>query len=221
MQSGPVPCGPARFFAYLSCMKTQRTSFTIKCLLPIGLVLALAAALSSCATAKPVLEPSVSIKLVHQKDVKSGVLGNNQQENPYMQPSSIIRKQEDEFVVLRLFVNVPEKADVSVKASVLQADGTQGAVLQTRESLQDFWTKWEGDPILNKNRSITLDQTYIPDTYFVAGKGRNDYYIVLIGKYPIPRPARVQAEVRVFGLPAYTFEAELPEPWKAGSLGLF
>jgi len=107
-------------------------------------------------------------------------------------------------------LELPSKTDVDFTAYVQDSTGKKTAEYKDLESMRFFWSYWETDREKDNQRSLTLTQTYAPRQFFTARRGRSSYYIVLMGKNPLPRPATIFAQVNVAGLELMTFEWELP-----------
>lgn len=194
----------------------------------------------SCASNPATVVPKQTITLIPQALVKNGVLGNQQDENPYIEPASLIFGKKNEFVVLRLDIASPDDVYVDFNAEVILEDTTVGATQKTKEDMIQFWAEpedyrdptakkaqvekglWDGgSPNLNTQRRITLDQTYLPAPNFVMKKGTHSYYVVLMGKYPIQRPAKLHARLQVGEQLPIIIDMDLPEASRNKILGLF
>jgi hypothetical protein len=197
---------------YSSCMR--------KYFYGVLITVVLCGAFFSCAGDPKLSQPSASLALVPQTGIKNGILGTNQQENPYMEPYGILRGRPTEFVVIRLDYAVSEAKNVAFKASVTNDKGEPLATLKTEEQMRTFWLDWQGDPPLNAQRNTTLSQTYIPDVFFSTKPGKHFYYAVLAAKSPIERPATVRAELRIDGMDPVTLEMPLPDYIPNKLLGL-
>lgn len=177
--------------------------------------------LVSCATAPSSINPYASLTLVKPNEVVNGYLGQTQNENPYIEPVSVLKGKTTEFVIVKLEINAPKDAYVRFAATLVNGKNEVIATLKTTEDMYAFWDVWAGDVVLNKQRTLTIKQTYLPDTYFNVKPGKNFYYAVLMGKYPLERPAALHAEMYVDGMDPVKLDAPLYDQIKSKTLGLF
>ena len=184
-------------------------------------LIALCCLSASCASAPRLSTPSSSVVYVPLADLKDGFLGPTQNENPYIEPVSVFRGRTTEFVVLRIDYYSPVAANVSFSADIVGEKGESVASLKTLDGMRAFWDQWGSSRVSNEERSLTLDQTYVPDLYFESKPGAHSYYAVLTAKFPIQRPATLRAELRVDGIAPAVLDIPLPEPASSKLLGLF
>lgn len=166
--------------------------------LPAAFILA-AVAFSSCASMPPVTEAKAALTLMDKKDLKNFKLGSSYETNPYLEPQKIWG-QEDEFVVLRLDLELLERSKVEIDLSVAGPDGSEVAEFKSFEVMKYYWSNWQGLKADESNRETTLFRTYIPGLRFDGKVGRNSYYMVCRGKNPLPRPFEVVAHAVVNGV---------------------
>jgi len=172
---------------------------------------AISFAFLSCASNPKVIEPNASLSLLSQADVKSGYFGATQNENPYMEPVGILRGRPTEFVVIKLDFSTASEAIVTFSATLKNEKGDRLAELKTQDEMFSFWTGWEGDVLLNRQRELNIRQTYLPASSFEAKPGKYTYYAVLMAKYPIERPSVIHAELNVSGLNPVILDMPLPD----------
>jgi hypothetical protein len=166
------------------CMKYRElTAF-----LGIALLLSLAA----CATAPKGMEDSVHIVIVPKEELKAK-FGSNFRTNPFLAPSTVMMGEPVEFVVLRVEVNASRKADLLVNASINGAEGQEMAKASSLNEMTEFWRMWQDDDVTMDKRQSTLESCYLRDAHIAVKPGRDAYYLVLMGKKPIPRPSAVIA----------------------------
>ncbi len=185
-------------------MKQNIRSVMVPCMVALLFVFV------SCETSPDIMTPSFSVTLESEASLKNSLLGAYWSENPYLEPSGIFTGMKNEFVVLRMNIELPVATDVDFTAYVQDSAGKIVAEYKDLDSMRFFWSNWMTDQERNNQRSVTLTQTYAPRQVFTARKGTRSYYIVLMGKNPLPRPATVFAQVYVKGLESQTFEWELP-----------
>ncbi len=184
-------------------------------------IVALCCLFASCASAPKLGTPSSSVAYVPLADLKDGFLGSTQNENPYIEPVSVFRGRTTEFVVLRIDYYSPVATNVSFSADIVGEKGESVASLKTLEEMHAFWDQWGSSGSSKEERSLTLDQTYVPDLYFESKPGAHNYYAVLTAKFPIQRPSTLRAELRVDGIAPAVLDIPLPEPASSKLLGLF
>lgn len=181
----------------------------------------IAIVLVSCASSPKNNEPKASLSILSQEDIKNGYLGSNPNENPYMEPLSLVRGRQTEFVIIRINISISSEASVNFYASVKNETGENLADLKTKDEFIRFWQGWQGDPILNRQRELNIQQTYIPASDFSLKPGNYTYYAVLMAKYPIPRPAKIHAELNVSGISPAILDIPLADPSVGRPKGLF
>jgi len=191
-----------------------------KYFLAFALIL-IAIALVSCASSPKNNEPKASLSILSQEDIKNGYLGSNPNENPYMEPLSLVRGRQTEFVIIRINISISSEASVNFYASVKNETGENLADLKTKDEFIRFWQGWQGDPMLNRQRELNIQQTYIPASDFSLKPGNYTYYAVLMAKYPIPRPAKIHAELNVSGVSPAILDIPLADPSVGRPKGLF
>ncbi len=181
----------------------------------------IAIVLVSCASSPKNNEPKASLSILSQEDIKNGYLGSNPNENPYMEPLSLVRGRQTEFVIVRMNISIASEASVNFYANVRNENGENLAELKTKDEFFRFWQGWQGDPILNRQRELNIQQTYIPASDFSLKPGNYTYYAVLMAKYPIPRPAKIHAELNVSGISPAILDIPLADPSVGRPKGLF
>lgn len=175
----------------------------------MSLVLVLALALSACVSAPPPTEVAISARLLDKAALKSAY-GSKAGENPYIEPVGLVMGQREEFAVVELKVSLPAKATVSLSA---QLDGPEGpgAELKYRDDFHAYWSIYEDMPGTTL-RSSKIDAVCLPSGQFESKAGTRAYYLVFVGKNPIPRPAEISVQVVVKGQPMKAFILPLTNP---------
>lgn len=178
----------------------------------IFFVLSFTVMLATSCTSTPSLQtPGFKVSYYPQSAVTNGIFGNTQDENPYFEPTSLLRSREYEFIVLRFDFALEKESHVDIVAQALSEGLGSVAELKTKDEMQFFWEGWPGNTQLNRQRAQILSQTYIPDFSFVASKGKRSYYCILMGRNPIVRPTVIKGRIQAEGLPVKLFEIQLPE----------
>lgn len=141
--------------------------------------------------------PRVSLSKASDKELL--FFGNSYVENPYLEPRTLIRGKLNEFYIVKLSLNLPEAARVSVIAEAKKLDGSEAAKVYDQNTFIEFWDanttveSTSGSEIQKKNSSIT--RSCIPAFSFTASAGQTEYFIPFVGKNPIPRPAKIYVQV--------------------------
>lgn len=166
-------------------------------------VLLIAVAFSSCASAPKVNIPenSVSVTLVDRKELVSR-FGPGQNYNPFLAPQNAFLGFPYEFVVLKLTTNFTAmNTKLGLKATVVDETGQNCATMLDAAGLTNLWSAWplpdsdsSGTALLEK-RQFMIESNAIPGPSFPAPSGAKEYYIVLKGGNPLPRPGKITVEV--------------------------
>jgi len=127
-----------------------------------------------------------------------------------MEPDGIFMGQREEFAVVELVINLPARSTVSLGA---QLDGPEGpgAELKLREDFHSYWSTYE-DIDGAYLRSSKIDVACPISSQFDSPAGKRTYYLVFVGKNPIPRPAVISVQVVVKGQPMESFTIPLTNP---------
>ena len=135
--------------------------------------------------------------------------------NPFIAPNTMLKGRPNEFVVLRLDVTVAQPSELSIAANVKSEDGVSQAQLYSLNEMQSYWSDWgDQSDYSSRERLSTLNRYYLPKLDFVAHAGQRYYLFILVGKYPIKRPATVSASVTVGSSQPQYFEVPLPSVQK-------
>jgi hypothetical protein len=180
----------------------------MKNLLAAGTMIAAICLASSCASSPSVTVPEASVRFVSVPELKSA-FGYSFDINPYLEPSSLIRGKLSEFIVLRVDLSLPKPTKVSAVAQLVGQDGNTLESSASLDKMTFFWSMWETSDTEAGKRLTSLERSYVPAPEFTARAGKSSYYLVIVGKYPFPRPAKVFATVLVEGLDQVAFEEDL------------
>ncbi len=175
----------------------------------LGLLLVFA---EGCATiAAPITTPDVTAKLVPDRDLAQH--GVSFTADPFLAPATLLMPQ-DEFVTMTITLALPLAAHVTISGGVEDGTGKSIARLYSKQELHDYWLARgrAQDPDMVKRLSY-LDTFYVPSLAFAGFRGRHEYYVVMVGKRPLPRPATVILAVSLGVGDPKQFAFELP-PFK-------
>jgi hypothetical protein len=179
------------------------------CLVVTAVVVAVSVV--SCASVPPEsASPSASIRLVDQNGMRA-LWGRSFTVNPYLEPQAAFFPSKYEFEIVSFTVSLPSATKVVLSASVYDAEGKESVLAYDLHDFKVFWNSWGTTDLNIANRQRTIDLTYAPASSFTAPRGNRTYYLVMIGKRPIARPATVRAWITLDGEEADTQEYALPD----------
>lgn len=165
--------------------------------------------LSACASLPPITESKVEVELLSKKQVTDR-FGVDQKLDPFIAPTGVLKGKPYDFVVLRLKTELVDKTYIQSLITAKDKDGNASLSLWSKSEFKEFWREWETSEAKTVNREALIEDFYFPGETFSAPKGRNEYYIVLIGKNPLNKPITVSIDVNASGLSPYvrSFTAE-------------
>lgn len=136
--------------------------------------------------------------------------GTKWTDNPYLEPAGIVTGQKQEFAIIELRFALPSPRQVSISASLEDQNGQSVADFYNRDALHHFWATW--DELGNSSaRDAKIDNACLDSTSIRVPKWNKSYYVVFIGKNPIPRPAVAKIQVQIEGEDTREFRFELPD----------
>ena len=155
--------------------------------------------LAGCASlpAYDTAKPHMALTAATEKELLA--YGNSFVENPYLEPRTLLRGKLNEFYIVKLSLNLPEATRISVIADARKPDGSEAAKVYEQNTFIEFWDavtaaeSTAGSEIQKKNSSIS--RSCLPAFSFIANAGQSECYIPFVGKYPIPRPAKIYVQV--------------------------
>ena len=154
---------------------------------------------SGCASA-PHYNPALPVLAVSQAqydDIRP--YGPSYESNPYMEPRTLIRGKLNEFFVVKLDFNLPVNTKITVIADATTLDGKEAAKVYDQYSFVSYWdanTTYEPDnDAKNQMRNTIISRSCIPSMSFTQRAGRSTLLMPIIGKNPIPRPAKIYVQV--------------------------
>jgi len=184
----------------------------------VGMIAAvvLAGALSGCAGVPKVVDPSgVDLSLSRLTERQMLALygaGTDDDPNPYVTPGSLLSSSDAEYIVLRLDVVAARRALISLNEVTARDDsGKQLATLYTWPDFKAWLKSWSMDDKVLNIEYVKAESSYIPGMDFQVGVGRRSYYLVLIGKRPIPKPCTVLGSFSIDSDTTKNFTVEVPK----------
>ena len=99
---------------------------------------------------------------------------------------------------------------VSVFCSALGPDGKEVATQRDIREMENYWYPIGGKTEVNIEKRISmLRRSYMRSNPYAAKAGKSSFIVVLIGKNPLPRPAKVEVQVMAAGLESASFSFDL------------
>jgi hypothetical protein len=185
----------------------------VRCCIRFILALAVAMSLAACASS-PRTSASVPItaalRLAPEEELVA-IYGKQYQENPYIAPWTVLLGRPEEFIVLRLELSTPAATAVELDVRAADADGREVASFRDRENMKQYCAMYGAEAAEIRRRFAILDRSCAPSDAFKVRAGVSVYYIVLMGKRPLPE-TRLRARVLVDG----GIAASLDETLEAG-----
>jgi hypothetical protein len=165
-----------------------------------------------CATA-PAYDPARPILEISQASGEFLKGFGRINENPYLEPKSLLRGKLNEFFVVRMDFNLPEASRIAIIAEAFSDDGKEAARAYDLYSFIEFWdynTIRDDDNDSLRQRKITyIERSCIPSMQFNQRAGKNTLLVPFVGKNPIPRPATIYVQVAIGGGEPFIFEQRL------------
>jgi hypothetical protein len=160
--------------------------------------LAAAYALLSCASSPkmdPNALPEIQVRLAPERDLAHR--GVSFTVDPLVPPLRLFEKS-DEFVSFAIEIRSPKPIHVAFDGDVKSENGELVARLYTADELRDYWKArtTRGDKNLN-GRLEVINRYYAPSLSFDVRSGNHEYYLVCVGKNPLPRPAEAELFVSI------------------------
>ncbi|MFA5852456.1 MAG: hypothetical protein WC820_07135 [Spirochaetales bacterium] len=159
----------------------------------------IAALFSGCASA-PHYNPALPVLAVSQAqyaDIRP--YGPSYESNPYMEPRTLIRGKLNEFFVVKLDFNLAVDAKITVIADATTLDGKEAAKAYDQYAFVSYWdanTSYEPDNDAKAQmRNTIISRSCIPSMSFTQRAGKSTLLMPMIGKNPIPRPAKLYVQV--------------------------
>lgn len=141
--------------------------------------------------------PVLAVSQAQYADIRP--YGPNYESNPYMEPRTLIRGKLNEFFILKLDFNLPADAKITIIADATTPDGKEAAKAYDQSSFVSFWdANTTSDPDNDSKiqmRNTIISRSCIPTMSFTQRAGRNTLLMPMIGKNPIPRPAKIYVQV--------------------------
>ena len=166
--------------------------------------------LFSCVSAPKILEPSIRLSVASIDELKAK-FGYTYKTNPYLEPVSSFAGKKNEFVVLRIELNLIKASRLVAKATIVSSDrGKELARVYDMERFKLYWDMQAEGP-KDSIRESNIQRSYLPWLSFNAKSGSSIYYLVLVGPNPIDRPAKLSAQLFVEGLNPQVLDIDLPQ----------
>jgi hypothetical protein len=137
----------------------------------------------------------VAVRVLDRSEIKSR-WGSVASANPFLEPRGLIKGQSDEFVVIEVDFFLSARSSLSIDAYAEGADGQTVAWMKDAAAFSDYWFVWDtmGD---SSKRAAKIQSDYLRMKTFSYPRGNHRFYVVLIGKNPLPRPATIRVAVQM------------------------
>ncbi|MHB0896688.1 MAG: hypothetical protein ACYC1A_03955 [Spirochaetales bacterium] len=141
--------------------------------------------------------PAIEITIASPDEIRQ--FGIKQGENPYLEPTSLLKGKLNEFLILKIHFNLMERSKVSIIAQSMKEDGSEAGRFYTAKDFAAFWDQrdiyTEDENPYGNTKLITIQRSCLPSLDFFQNSGARDYYLPLVSSYPIPRPAKIYVQV--------------------------
>jgi hypothetical protein len=130
--------------------------------------------------------------------------------NPYLAPSSSIMPVYNDYIVLQLNFNLPEKSKVILlRAEISDERGKIYASYMNREKFSNFAMQQSPEMANNALKQNKIDWYYLPNPIMDMAAGKHSYVLVMIGQHPIPDTATIHVAMSVNDL-AISYDLSVP-----------
>ncbi len=154
-------------------------------------------------------EDPVSIVVLSYNDVRAQY-GPTFLNDPFIAPAGTIMPTANDYIVLKLNFNLPEKAAfMLLRAEVTDDRGKILAGYMTRAKFADFAMQQSPDLADNTLKRNKIDWYYLPNPIMTVDAGKHSYLVVLVGKHPIPDTGTIHVAVSLDNK-ATTFDLLVP-----------
>jgi len=139
----------------------------------------------------------VIISKASDDDIKA--YGRNFDENPYLEPRTLIRGKLNEFFIVKIQFNLPSESKISIIADATAKDGKEAARAYDTQGFIAFWEsnifKDEDNDAQKQRKYTSIERSCVPSMNFSQRAGQNTLYLPIVGANPIPRPAKIYVQV--------------------------
>ncbi len=128
------PLVESAFFSFNKNMKKLSRGMFIWATFSVFSLLAI-----SCASTPqndPAL-PAIEITIASPDEIRQ--FGIKQGENPYLEPTSLLKGKLNEFLILKIHFNLMERSKVSIIAQSMKEDGSEAGRFYTAKDFAAFW----------------------------------------------------------------------------------
>jgi hypothetical protein len=138
-----------------------------------------------------------SLVVLSYQDVKT-LYGPTFLVNPYMPPSSSIMPVYNDYIVVQLNFNLPEKSKVMLlRAEISDERGKIYASSMNREKFSEFAMQQSPEMANNALKRNKIDWYYLPNPIMDMPAGKHSYLLVMVGPHPIPDTATIHVAMSV------------------------
>jgi hypothetical protein len=165
----------------------------------LALASIIALMIAGCTTA-PAFDPALpAVVLSRASAIDVGVYGRNFDENPYLEPKTLIRGKLNEFFIVKIQFNLASESRVSIIAEAVTADGKQAARVYDTQGFIAYWESniYKDDDVQKQRKFTSIERSCVPAMDFKQGAGQAVLYLPMVGANPIPRPAKIYVQVAI------------------------
>lgn len=169
----------------------------------------------SCASNRKFVieEPRLQLRKLEQFEIRK--ITSRENENPYIEPVSLIKGKLNEFIIFELKINSELPINISISGRITTTDDQKIiANLFEKDQFIEYWEIYsprisvEDNVVIEKKKNY-IQTSYIPSLEFKHKAGIKAYYIVFVGVYPPSRPAKADIIVYADNGEALVYESEL------------
>lgn len=178
-------------------MKSKRMHGTVLILVFLSVL-----SLTGCVSAPSIVENSINVDLLTKKQV-TDKFGIDQKRDPFIAPSGFVRGKPYEFMVFKLTTAFMSDKLVKLTIDARDKDGARTFGYWAKQDFIEMWHTWDSGEAAAVNRDALIESYYVPGEQFTVRKGRNEWYLVLIGNNPLNHPLSVTIDVNAVGMAPY------------------
>lgn len=142
-------------------------------------------------------KPAIQVEQATKTDIRS--FGFKSGENPYIEPSSLIRGKIDEFFIVKFSFNLSETKNISILAEAQDDKGASIGRFYTADKFVQYWKLRdaydEDDNPYGNAKQVSIQSSCLSSFEFSQKPGVREYYLPFVSSYPIKRPATIHIQV--------------------------
>jgi len=153
--------------------------------------------IAGCATNPAFNSALPAVVIGKATEVDIGAYGRNFDENPYLEPRTLIRGKLNEFFIVKIQFNLASESRISIIAEAVSADGKQAARVYDTQGFKAYWEAniFKDNDTQKQRKFTSIERSCIPAMSFTQRAGQGELFIPIVGSNPIPRPAKIYVQV--------------------------